>query len=56
MLTWIENNLGTIIVAAVLAAIVGGIILRLIKNKKAGKSSCGCGCSTCAMAGTCHKK
>jgi hypothetical protein len=28
----------------------------LIKDKKAGKSSCGCNCSHCAMAGKCHSQ
>ena len=37
-------------VVAVLAAAVG--ILR--RNKKNGKSSCGCGCSRCS--GDCRKK
>jgi hypothetical protein len=26
----------------------------MIRDKKAGKSSCGCGCANCAMAGKCH--
>ena len=27
-----------------------------IKDKKAGKSSCGCNCANCAMAGKCHSQ
>ena len=46
----------TIIICAVLAAIVVAIVYRLIRNKQQGKSSCGCGCSSCAMQGICHEK
>ena len=35
---------------------VGDVIVTMIKNKKKGKSSCGCNCAHCAMAGSCHKK
>ena len=39
----------TVLICAGLVAIVALVIAYLIKNKKAGKSSCGCGCSGCAM-------
>ena len=54
-MTYLMQNLGTIVIAAVLLAIVVLIVLRLMKNKKAGKSSCGCNCAHCALHGTCHK-
>ncbi|MBO5295377.1 MAG: FeoB-associated Cys-rich membrane protein [Clostridia bacterium] len=54
MLNWLQNNIGTIAVCAVLVVLFGAVIVRMIKNKKAGKSSCGCGCSECAMHGQCH--
>ena len=47
---------GTIIVASILIILVGLIIFRQIKNKKEGKSSCGCGCSGCAMSDVCNSK
>ena len=54
-MSWIISNIGTIIVALALIAIVAAIILSVRKDKKAGKScSCGCGCSSCAMKGHCH--
>ena len=58
MITWISNNIGTIIICAVLAAVVAAIIVSMIKKKKAGKSVvCSCGrCNGCAMSGSCHKK
>lgn len=55
MFAWIAENIGTILVSAVLVAIVALIVRSLVKNKKKGKSSCGCNCAHCAMAGTCHK-
>ena len=55
MSAWLTSNLGTIIVSLILAGIVAAIIVNMIKKKKAGKSSCGCGCTNCAMKGACHK-
>ena len=47
--------MGTIIISIILVAIVGSIIFKMAKDKKAGKSSCGCGCSSCPMSRECHK-
>lgn len=55
MFQWIGDNAGTIIVSVLLAALVAGIVIRLRKDKKQGKSSCGCNCGSCPMAGACHK-
>lgn len=54
MLQWIGANLGTILVCLVLLAIVTFIIVYLVRQKKQGKSSCGCNCAHCAMHGSCH--
>ena len=54
-MTWLLNNGGTILTVVVLAAVVALIVRYMIKNKKAGKSSCGAGCAHCAMHGECHK-
>ena len=51
---WLVNNWSTILVSLALLAILGGIVLHMIRKKKRGESSCGCGCSSCAMNGTCH--
>ena len=48
MLSWLTANLGTILISAVL--------VYLLRQKKAGKSSCGAGCAHCAMHGRCHGK
>lgn len=55
MLAWISENIATILISAVLIAVMAAIIIGIIKNKKKGKSSCGCGCSHCPMSGICHK-
>ena len=55
MLTWITENIATIIITLILVLVVIAIIKSMIKDKKAGTSSCGGNCSHCAMGGTCHK-
>ena len=56
MLNWIAENLATILICAILILIVFLIIRYLLRQKKAGKSSCGCGCANCAMHGQCHSQ
>ena len=41
MLHWISANLGTIVIAGVLLAVIVLISIQLIRDKKKGKSSCG---------------
>ncbi|MGN0521596.1 MAG: FeoB-associated Cys-rich membrane protein [Eubacterium sp.] len=53
---FLSENIGTIIVCLVVVAIVGLVIAKLVKDKKQGKSSCGCSCANCPSAGMCHKK
>ena len=55
MLNWLSENAGTLSVALILCAAVAAVIVRLVRDRKKGKSSCGCGCEHCAMASTCHK-
>ena len=54
MFAWIAQNLGTILISAVLLVIVIAIVRYLIRQKKQGKSSCGAGCAHCSNAGCCH--
>lgn len=56
MLQFLENNAGTIVVGIILLLVVAIVIRKLYRDKKQGKSSCGCGCENCASAGMCHKK
>ncbi|MBQ7186227.1 MAG: FeoB-associated Cys-rich membrane protein [Ruminococcus sp.] len=56
MLAWLSANLGTIIVSIILLLILSAAVMKLIKDRKSGKSSCGCGCAGCAMHGACAKQ
>lgn len=58
MFQWIINNIWTIIICAVLIAIVTAIIISMVNKKKQGKSMvCNCGnCKSCPMSGSCHKQ
>ena len=49
-------NLSDILLILALALILFGVIRKMILNKKAGKTSCGCGCSSCPHSASCHKK
>ena len=49
-------NAPTIIALSVVALLVIGIIIKSIINKKNGKSSCSCGCGSCANKDYCHPK
>ena len=50
---FITQNIGTIAVLFILAVIIGLIINKMRKDKKEGKSGCGCGCSGCAIKDSC---
>ncbi|MGN0459791.1 MAG: FeoB-associated Cys-rich membrane protein [Ruminococcus sp.] len=56
MLEWLMNNISTIIVGMIVLAVIIAIVIRMIKNKKRGKTSCNCGCSGCPMGDSCHKE
>ncbi|MBO4242535.1 MAG: FeoB-associated Cys-rich membrane protein [Clostridiales bacterium] len=54
MLEFLRNNTGNLIVIAVVALIVFLAIRAMVKDKKSGKSSCGCNCSGCALKDKCE--
>lgn len=56
MFTWVMENMATIIISTVLILAVAAVIVNMVRNKRRGKSSCGCGCAGCAMNGACHPK
>ncbi len=56
MFDWLSANLSTIVISAILLAIVILISVYLYNQKKKGKSSCGCNCEHCALHGQCHGK
>lgn len=53
-MSWIFQNIGTIIVLAALLAVVIGVIRYMKREKAAGKSSCGANCAHCALHDKCH--
>ena len=53
-MAWIIENIGSILVGAMLLGLVALLIASSIKGKKKG-GGCGCGCSECSLKGVCHK-
>ena len=53
MWTWIIENYVTIITIAAVLLLIAGAILILVRDKKKGKSSCGCNCKGCPMSASC---
>ena len=58
MLDFLKENLSTIIIGLIILAVVVGIVAKMIKDKKKGKTSCncGCGCENCPSSSICHEK
>ena len=56
MLSVFSENIGSIAVLLALALIIGLVAFKVIRDKKRGKSSCGCGCGSCPMSKECHSK
>lgn len=56
MFAWIGENLATIVICVILVLMVAAILIRMVRNRKKGISSCGCGCANCPMSGACHSK
>lgn len=54
MVEWLAANWVNIIILALVGGLIALAVIVMIKDKKAGKSSCGCNCANCAMAGKCH--
>ena len=56
MISFLVDNWGSILVGLILIALVAGVVIKLRRDKKRGKSSCGCGCENCPSHCMCHKK
>lgn len=54
MLEWLSNNWANILIIALVTALVVLAIISMVRDKREGKSSCGCNCANCALAGKCH--
>ena len=55
MITWLAQNLGTILISIVLILLVGLIIKSMIRDKKMGKSACTGTCASCKMCAACRQ-
>ncbi len=53
MLTWLSANLINIVLIAVVVLIAGLVIRGMIRDRRAGKSSCGGSCASCGACGAC---
>ena len=53
MLEWLSANLINIVLVAVIVLVVGFLLRSMIRDKKAGKSSCGGSCGSCAGCAGC---
>ena len=54
MTEWIREQMPTILASLVLLAVIAAAVAGLIRNRKKGKTTCGCGCAHCAMRDACH--
>ncbi|MBP5262103.1 MAG: FeoB-associated Cys-rich membrane protein [Clostridiales bacterium] len=54
MIDWLAANAANIIILLIVGVLIFLAVRSMVKDKKAGKSSCGCSCANCAMAGKCH--
>lgn len=54
MLTFLSQNIATILISLVLLAVVALAVWALVRRHRAGKSACGCNCGSCPMSGGCH--
>lgn len=54
MINWIKENLPTIFVSVVVAALIILAVVKLARDRKKGKSSSGGCCCGCSMAEFCH--
>lgn len=54
MLEFLQNNWGSLLVGAIILAVVVLIVIKLVRDRKAGKFTCGGNCGSCgACKGHC---
>ena len=56
MRVFLVENAATMVVCLLLLAAVAAVIVHMVKNRKAGKTSCGCNCGGCPMKNGCEKQ
>ncbi|MDR1564326.1 MAG: FeoB-associated Cys-rich membrane protein [Oscillospiraceae bacterium] len=52
MINWLMANIGTIIIAAIIAGILAAVVVKLVRDKKSGKCP-GCECASCPKSSDC---
>ena len=55
MLTFLAENWGTLLVGLALAAVIVLIAGKLVRDRRKGKTACGCGCAGCPGHAVCHQ-
>ncbi|MDR0841708.1 MAG: FeoB-associated Cys-rich membrane protein [Christensenellaceae bacterium] len=56
MLSFLQANLPSLLVGAVVLALLALAIWSIIRTKKKTGSACGCGCSKCPYSNDCEQK
>ena len=54
MLDWVYSNWANILVIGVVILLVAAAVIVMVRDRKAGRNSCGCNCANCVLAGKCH--
>ena len=52
-MTWLMNNLASIVVVAIVVLLLALDIRKLVRDRKSGKRSCGGNCAGCAGCSGC---
>ena len=55
MLAWLSANLINIVLVAVIVLIVGLLVRGMVRDRKAGKPSCGGNCADCSACSACSR-
>lgn len=50
MLVFLKANIGTIVVLLLIILFVALTVRKLVADKRSGKCTCGCNCSSCSLA------
>lgn len=55
VMNWLSANWASLVVGLGVAAAIAAAAIKMIRDKKHNRSSCGCSCSGCPGATYCHK-
>lgn len=54
MLNWIASNIPNLLVGLAVLGVIAAAIIKLVRDKRAHKGCCACGCEGCPSASVCH--